>query len=193
MITSDDALVHSSGHPRQDELKTLYNLLKPRALVPMHGEPRHLYAHAKFAKKHGIKDTLILEDGKISRLCPGPLEVVDEVSCGVLHVDGKLIVPGQDGPAKQRRKLSHVGIIIASVLIDDHLALAEDVEISIDGVPAGFEEELSIAAEKAFESMGKPRRKDTATVEETVRVAIRRCAEMTWGKKPIVKVIVTRV
>lgn len=193
VITSDDALVHSSGHPRQDELKTLYKLLNPRALVPMHGEPRHLYAHAKFAKANGIKDTLILEDGKISRLCPGPLEVIDEVSCGVLHVDGKLIVAGDGGPAKQRRKLSQVGIIIASVLIDDHQALAEDVEIILDGVPTGLDEELAIAAEKAFETMGKPRRKDNAVVEETVRIAIRRAAETVWGKKPIVKVIVTRV
>ena len=193
VITSDDALVHSSGHPRQDELKTLYGLLKPRALVPMHGEPRHLYAHAKFAKANGIKDTLILEDGKISRLCPGPLEVIDEVSCGVLHVDGKLIVPSADGPAKQRRKLSQVGVVVALAIIDDRLELAEDIEIILDGVPTGMDEELAIAAEKTFESMAKNRRKDDGIVAETIRTAIRRTADMAWGKKPIVKVLVVRV
>ena len=193
VITPDDALVHSSGHPRQDELKTLYELLKPRALVPMHGEPRHLYAHAKFARAHGIKDTLILEDGKISRLCPGPLEVIDEVFSSTLHVDGKLIVPGLDGPAKQRRKLSHVGLVVALVLVDERLALAEDIEVILDGVPHGLEEELAIAAEKAFESMAKNRRKEDDHVAESVRTAIRRTADMRWGKKPIVKVLVVRV
>ena len=51
VMTSDDALVHTSGHPRQDELRALYDWLKPRALMPMHGEPRHLLRHANFARK----------------------------------------------------------------------------------------------------------------------------------------------
>ena len=193
VLTSDDALVHSSGHPRQGELKQMYDWLKPRALIPMHGEPRHMYFQEKFARSHGITESLQLEDGKIARLCPGPVEIIDEVSVGVLHVDGKLIVDGVDGPAKQRRKLSHVGIIFAQVLVDEKFQLAEDIEVILDGVPQGLEEELAIAAEKAFESTPKGRRKDDNIVEEVVRTAIRRAADMAWGKKPVVKVLVVRV
>jgi ribonuclease J len=193
VITSDDALVHSSGHPRQGELKQMYDWLKPRALVPMHGEPRHMFFHEKFAKAHGIAETLTLEDGKIARLCPGPVEVVDEVSVGVLHVDGKLVVNGVDGPAKQRRKLSYVGLVVAHVLVDDRNQLAEDIDVLLDGVPAGLEEELAIAAEKAFDSLPKNRRKEVELVEDAVRTGIRRAADMAWGKKPIVKVLVARV
>jgi ribonuclease J len=192
VITSDDALVHSSGHPRQGELKQMYDWLKPRALVPMHGEPRHMFFQEKFAKAHGIRETLLLEDGKIARLCPGPVAIIDEVSAGVMHVDGKLIVDGKDGPAKQRRKLSHVGIIFAQVLVDDHLQLAEDIAVMLDGVPLGLEEELAIAAEKGFETMPKNRRKEDELVEDVVRNAIRRAADMAWGKKPVVKVVVAR-
>jgi ribonuclease J len=193
VITADDALVHSSGHPRQGELKQMYDWLKPKALVPMHGEPRHLRAHAKFAQSHGISETLIPEDGKIIRLAPGPVAIVDEAPFGILHVDGELIVPGSDGPAKQRRKLSFVGMVIASVLVDDKLNLADDVNIILDGVPGSLDELLVEAAEKAFAAMPKPRRKDVAVVEETLRLAIRRAAEAEWGKKPVVKVIVVRV
>jgi ribonuclease J len=193
VITADDALVHSSGHPRQGELKQMYDWLKPKALVPMHGEPRHLRAHAKFAQSHGISETLIPEDGKIIRLAPGPVAIVDEAPFGILHVDGELIVPGTDGPAKQRRKLSFVGMVIASVLVDDKLNLADDVNIILDGVPGSLDELLVEAAEKAFASMPKPRRKDVAVVEDTLRLAIRRAAEAEWGKKPVVKVIVVRV
>ena len=193
VLTSDDALVHSSGHPRQGELKQMYEWLKPRALVPMHGEPRHMYFQEKFARAQGITETLQLEDGKIARLCPGPVEIIDEVACGVLHVDGKLVVDGVDGPAKQRRKLSHVGIIVAQVLVDEKFQLAEDIEVILDGVPAGLEDEIAIAAEKAFESTPKGRRKDDNIVEEVVRTAIRRAADMAWGKKPVVKVMVVRV
>ncbi len=193
VITADEALVHSSGHPRQGELKQMYEWLKPNALVPMHGEPRHLRAHAKFAQGHGITETLIPEDGKIIRLAPGPVAIVDEAPSGILHVDGELIVPGGDGPAKQRRKLSFVGMVIASVLVDDKLSLADDVRIILDGVPGSLDEMLVEAAEKAFAAMPKPRRKDVAVVEETLRLAIRRAAEAEWGKKPVVKVIVVRV
>ncbi len=193
VITSDDALVHSSGHPRQGELTQMYDWLKPRALIPMHGEPRHMYFQEKFARAHGIKESLQLQDGKIARLCPGPVEIIDEVAAGVLHVDGKLIVDGKDGPAKQRRKLSHVGIIFAQVLVDEHLQLADDIEVLLDGVPLGLEEELAIAAEKGFESMPKNRRKEDELVEDVVRNAIRRAADMAWGKKPVVKVVVARV
>jgi ribonuclease J len=78
-------------------------------------------------------------------------------------------------------------------LVDDHLALAEDIEVMLDGVPLGLEEELAIAAEKGFESMPKNRRKEDELVEEVVKNAIRRAADMAWGKKPVVKVVVARV
>ncbi|HUR42794.1 MAG TPA: ribonuclease J, partial [Aestuariivirga sp.] len=108
VITSDEALVHTSGHPRQEELRKLYEWVKPRAVIPMHGEPRHLRAQAKFAASCGIAETLIPRDGHIAKLCPGPVQNVDEAHAGRLHVDGRLIVPAEDGPARQRRKLSFV-------------------------------------------------------------------------------------
>jgi ribonuclease J len=98
-----------------------------------------------------------------------------------------------DGPAKQRRKLSFVGMVIATVLVDDRFELADDVSVLLDGVPAGLAEDMMVAAEKAYTSLPKPRRKDAAGVEDTVRLAIRRAAEAQWGKKPVVKVIVVRV
>lgn len=193
MVTGDDDLVHSSGHPRQGELALLYDWVKPKALIPMHGEPRHLRAHKLFAESKGIRDVLIPQDGTITRLAPGPLADIDEAPCGRLHVDGKLIVPSEDGPAKQRRKLSHVGIIFVSVVIDNKAELAADIELITDGIPAGLDGELLDAAERAFGSTPKPRRKDLNQLAETIRTSVRRAADLTWGKKPIVKVSVVKV
>ncbi len=193
MVTGDDDLVHSSGHPRQGELALLYEWVKPKALIPMHGEPRHLRAHKLFAESKGIRDVLIPQDGTITRLAPGPLADIDEAPCGRLHVDGKLIVPSEDGPAKQRRKLSHVGIIFVSVVIDNKAELAADIELITDGIPAGLDGELLDAAERAFGSTPKPRRKDVNQLAETIRTSVRRAADLTWGKKPIVKVSVVKV
>jgi ribonuclease J len=193
VLTADDALVHASGHPRQDELRLMYEWLMPKAVVPMHGEARHLRAQSLFAKRCGIVQTLIPVDGYVMRLAPGPLEIYDKVSCGRLHVDGKLIVPAEDGPVKQRRKVSVVGMVFISIALDEKHQLADDLQITCDGLPAGLEVELLDAAEDAFETMPKPRRKDKGTVAETIRIAVRRCAEQIWGKKPICKVLVQRV
>lgn len=193
VITGEDDLVHSSGHPRQGELATLYDWVRPKALIPMHGEPRHLRAHRDFARAHGINDVLIPRDGHMLRLAPGPLEDIDEAPSGRLHVDGRLIVPGDDGPARQRRKLSHAGIIFVGVVMDSRAELAADIELVTDGVPTGIEGELMEAAENAFGSTPKPRRKDVNALSETIRTALRRSADQLWGKKPIVKVSVVKV
>ena len=193
IVTSDEALVHTSGHPRQEELRALYKWLKPAALVPMHGEPRHLRAQALFAKSCEIEEVVIPRDGHIMRLCPGPAQIVDEAHAGRLHVDGRLIVPAEDGPARQRRKLSFVGAVFVTVPVNGKLDLAGDIQLITDGVPAGLDEELLKAAEQAFASTPRPRRKDDAQVAETVRTAVRRAAEAAWGKKPIAKVAVVRV
>jgi len=193
VITSDDALVHTSGHPRQEELKKLYGWLKPRAVVAMHGEPRHLRQQALFARECGIAETLIPQDGHIARLCPGPVENIDEAPAGRLHVDGRLIVPVEDGPARARRKLSFVGIVFVAVVINAKMELADDPQVIADGLPGGFEEELLEAVEQGFASIPKPRRKDDDKVAEPIRTAVRRAADQAWGKKPIVKVAVSRV
>ena len=193
VITSDDALVHSSGHPRQGELQQLYGWLKPRALIPMHGEPRHLRSHALFAKANGIEDVLIPRDGHIARLAPGPLALIDEAPSGRLHVDGKLIVPSEDGPATQRRKVSVAGIVLVSVVVHGKQELAADIKLVTDGLPMGLEEDLLERAEQAFGSMPKSRRKDLDILAETIRTSVRRAADAAWGKKPIVKVSVVQV
>ncbi|WP_373502431.1 ribonuclease J, partial [Aestuariivirga sp.] len=193
VITGEEELVHSSGHPRQDELKLLYEWVRPKSLIPMHGEPRHLRAHALFAEANGIRDVLIPRDGHITRLAPGPLEHIDEAPAGRLHVDGRLIVPSDDGPAKQRRKLSFVGIVFVTVVINGKQELAADIEVLTDGLPFGLSDELLEAAEQAVGSTPKPRRKDKSSLSETVRVAVRRAADTVWGKKPIVKVTVVQV
>jgi len=193
VITSDDALVHTSGHPRQDELKLLYGWLNPRAVIPMHGEPRHLLRHVEFAEASGIGETLMAENGDLIRLAPGPAQIVDEMPAGRLHVDGKLIVPAIEGPARFRRKLSFAGIVVVSLVIDAKGTLVSDIEIVADGLPAGLDEKLKAAADEAYESMPRPRRQNDGTIIEMVRTAIRRAADAEWGKKPICQVLLHRL
>jgi ribonuclease J len=191
VLTSDEALVHSSGHPRQDELRDIYSWLKPKALVPMHGEPRHLRAQAQFARACDIEEIVIPRDGHILKLGPGPVQTVDEAYAGRLHVDGRLIVPADDGPARHRRKLSFVGAVFVSVALNAKLELAAPLQLQTDGVPSGLDEQMQKAAEQALASIPKPR--DTESVAEPIRTAIRRTADAAWGKKPVTRVAVSYV
>jgi ribonuclease J len=192
VVTSEEALVHTSGHPRQEELKAIYGWLRPRAVVPMHGEPRHLRMQAQFARSCGIAETVVAQDGQLVKLCPGPARTVDEAPAGRLHVDGRLVVPAVDGPAKQRRKLSFVGIVFAALALDSRQQLLGEIDVRLEGLPAGLENEIVEAAESALESTPRPRRHDSEQLAETIRTAIRRVCDMNWGKKPVVKVAIIR-
>lgn len=199
IITADQALVHTSGHPRRGELKEFYGWLKPSLLVPMHGEVWHLETHAEFAKAAGIAETALVLNGQMLRLAPGPSEVVAEVTAGRLHVDGKLIVPAIDGPARLRRKLSFVGVVFVSLVFDDKCNILSEPGILLDGSPSddgegtAFDEILMDAVDLVLDSIPRARRKHDDVVRDTVRNAVRRAAEEIWGKKPVCHVIIHRL
>ena len=199
ITNSPELLVHTSGHPRREELATYYDLVRPKRLVPMHGEMMHMLKHAEFARSRGIEDVLLPEDGRMMRIAPGPLEIVGEVRSGQLHVDGRLVVPGEKGPVRARRKLSFVGIVVVSVALDTKGNVRGPAQIITEGLPEKtlddeyFEDLLLDAADDALEQMSRARRRIDEAVIETLRLAVRRAATAEWGKKPVVHVIVQRV
>lgn len=199
IITADEELVHTSGHPRQDELKTYYSWTRPELLVPMHGEARHLHFHADFAKAQGIKETAIIANGQILRLAPGPAKIVGEAPSGKLHVDGRLIVPSVEGPARFRKRLSFAGVVFVTVVMDDKGGIVAGPRIAGDGLPSetndgeNFIDYLLEAADDALETVPRNRRRDDDPVAEALRLGVRRAADAVWGKKPICHVVIHRV
>jgi ribonuclease J len=198
VVTADQAPVHTSGHPRQEELRQFYQWLKPRLLVPMHGEAWHLESHAEFARSCGIPETIVIDNGEILRLAPAPSEIVGQTPAGRLHVDGRLIVPAIDGPARMRRKLSFVGIVFVSLVLEDNGNLASNPVVKTDGLPPADEEGTPFAdflfevVGRAVDSMPRARRREDSVVAETIRHAVRRAADAVWGKKPVCHVAVHR-
>ena len=109
VITDQDAPVHVSGHPRRGELEQLYGWVKPDIAIPMHGEGRHLEAHAKLAERLGVKQVVRARNGAMVRLMPGPAKIIDEVPVGRLYRDGAILTRADDGQVRERRKLSFAG------------------------------------------------------------------------------------
>ena len=110
LITDSDHLTHVSGHPARDELKRLYALVRPKFSVPVHGEWRHLSAHAELARSLGVTP-ILLEDGDILQLTPGTPEIVDQAPVGKLVLDGARLVPLQGPVMGARRRMLFNGVV----------------------------------------------------------------------------------
>jgi ribonuclease J len=199
VVSDTDALVHVSGHPRRNELKRMYEWIKPKILVPVHGEAAHLTAHAELGRQAGIPEVAPVRNGLMLRLAPGPAEIIDEAPHGRIFKDGNLIGDFDEMGIGDRRKLAYVGHVSVNVILDNRYDFVADPDVAAFGLPA-FDEEgedmedlLYDAVLGAIESIPRVKRKDLDMVKEAVRRSVRAAANQSWGKKPVVTVFVTRL
>ena len=196
VITDRDRLVHVSGHPRRDELRTLYQWLKPRLAIPVHGEALHLAAHASLAREQGVATVLTVENGAVVRLAPGPAEEIDSIEVGRLYKDGVLIGDLDAIGVPERRRLAFAGHVAVSVVLTTSGEVVLDPDIGLSGLPsqdaAGrpFEESIMAAVLGTLDSIPRARRRDPEVVREAIRRAVRGAVADAWGKKPICTVLV---
>jgi ribonuclease J len=120
VVHKGNAKVHVSGHAAAGELLYVYNILRPKNVMPVHGEYRHLFANAKLAEQTGVpsENIILAEDGFVIDLANGVAKVVGEVECGMLFVDGKTVGTITEEDLKDRRVLSEEGFISVFVVID---------------------------------------------------------------------------
>ncbi len=121
VLYSRIALVHVHGHASQEELKMMLSLVKPQYFVPVHGEYRHLMAHASIAKSMGVPEsnTFVLEDGDVLELTSDSGEVVDRVPAGHVFIDGHTLWGMDSSVLKERRRLSRDGIVVVVINLDE--------------------------------------------------------------------------
>ena len=188
-VTEKQAHIHVSGHPGQPELAALYGWLRPKLIVPVHGEIRHMHEQARFAVEQGVPDALVQENGDLVRLAPGPAHILERVRSGRLILDGDVILPADGETINERRKLSFYGQISVAVVLSN--GKFTDSAIQYRGVPVedereAFLDEMNAAAEKAAKSPAR----DRDALKEAIRLGVRRIATDWTGKKPIVDVLI---
>ncbi|MFD1197454.1 ribonuclease J [Brucella gallinifaecis] len=199
LISDDDALVHVSGHPRRSELKRMYSWVRPKILVPVHGEAAHLVAQGSLGAMEGIEEIAQVRDGDMLRLAPGKAEIIDEAPIGRIYKDGKLIGDEDEIGMVERRKLAYVGHVAVSVLLDRDFKIMDEPDLVAFGLPEEdrqgdlMEDILLDAAIEAVDSIPRARRKDLEVVRESVRRAVRAATNEAWGKKPVVTVFLNRI
>lgn len=191
-VTEKQAHIHVSGHPGRPELKALYDWLRPAALIPVHGEMRHMQEQARFGLECGIPHTLVQMNGDLCRALPGPPVRIDSVRSGRLVLDGDVILSAEGETVNARRKLAQFGMIAVAV-VRDQQGRVRGSEVTYRGVPvederADFVDAMAEAAEAAAGSGER----DEDRLRESVRLAVRRVATEWTGKKPIVDVMLIR-
>ncbi|HKC03205.1 MAG TPA: ribonuclease J [Sphingomicrobium sp.] len=193
IVTEKQAHVHVSGHPGRPELVQMYDWVRPQIVVPVHGEARHLAEHARLALSHGVPNAVVQKNGDVIRLAPGEPKKIGEERVGRLILDGDVILAADGATINERRKISFSGLITVAVPIGSDGKLAGKPLVRPFGVPVeedrdDFIADATDAASKAF-TPGV----DEDKMREAVRLAVRRCATLWTGKKPVVEVMLLQV
>jgi ribonuclease J len=195
LMTDDDHLVHVSGHPARDELRRMYRLVKPRYAIPVHGEWRHLSAHAELAREAGATP-FMMEDGDIITLSPGRPAITDSAPVGRLVLDGTRIVPLKGEVMAARRRMLFNGIVVASIAVDQAGALRGRPKISAPGLLDPDDPETDRVSDDfagTLRDLPANLRRDDAALEDAARSALRRTLGRKLGKRPMVDVHLIRV
>lgn len=198
VITHDDGFVHVSGHPARQELVQMYHWIRPQILVPVHGELRHLQEQVRLARECQIPHAAIAENGTMLRFDADGAEVVDHVPVGRLAVDGKRLVPIDGAVLKERNRLRHSGMAVATVVIDGRGKLVGDPQLTVQGVIDEMEEGETWdgtidAIVEALNDLTPSERRDDESVSEAARLAVRRSLRESVGKRPVTEVHVVRI
>ncbi|MCF8474378.1 MAG: ribonuclease J [Emcibacter sp.] len=199
VITEKDAFVHVSGHPGQQELRQMYDWIRPDILVPVHGEVRHMEKQAEFGRNHGIPSCLVPRNGTLIRLAPGPAEIVEYNIVGRLALDGGFLIPSEDDAIVTRRRILYNGALVISLVVDMRGEFLTAPVVTNLGNPDGgmgyFEDVIIEAALAAAHKLTTSQRADKNKLAESVRAYARKAA-MNYTKKetgPLTVVTVTQM
>ncbi|MEM0942913.1 MAG: ribonuclease J [Pseudomonadota bacterium] len=199
VIDSDMETIHVSGHARRGDLERIYQALRPRVSVPIHGEHRHLVEHARWGETWGALP-VIAPNGAVARLDGNAPKIVEYVETGRVYLDGRTHVGALDGVIRDRLKMARQGHVIVAVVVDEEGELLADPEIRCIGAPkdgdgwnAPLDEMIQAAVDDAIETAAPRQKRTEKDVEELAGRAARNIAQKFWGKKPVMTVIVTRL
>jgi len=196
IITEHDHFVHVSGHPAQDELLRMYQMVRPKIAVPVHGETRHLLAQARLAEQCQVPQAVVTRNGEVVKLAPGPAAIIGEVPVGRLVVDGKQLLPAGGEALRSRRHMTFNGAALATIVVDRDGKLRAPPQVTVQGLSeddAALTDELRQRVEEALAGLEPRERRDDAALREAARLAVRRSLRAWHGKKPVTEIHLVRI
>jgi len=189
VVHKGNAMVHVSGHASAGELLYCYNIVKPRNVLPVHGEIRHMQANAALARMTGVENVVIAEDGVVVDLVDGVASVAGKVDCGYVFVDGSSVGDITESDLKDRRILGEEGFISVIVVIDSSSGkVAGGPEIHARGFAEDDSvfEDVKPAIIDALDKAVADGATDAYQLQQTVRRVIGRWVSNTHRRRPMI-------
>jgi ribonuclease J len=198
VVHKASALVHTSGHASAGELLYVLNLVKPRNFLPVHGEWRHLRAHARLASLSGVPDSriVIAEDGVVVDLVSGVARVAGKVPCGYVYVDGLTVGEVTESQLKDRRILGEEGFVSVVIVVDSSSGkLVAEPEMHARG--SGIDEAAFAAVlpkiEEALAAAGADGVTDAHQLSQMARRVIGKWVSDNYRRRPMIIPVVIEV
>jgi ribonuclease J len=198
VIDESDGRYHVSGHANRPDLVTLQELVRPRMLVPMHGEHRHLSALAALGRERGIP-AAVAPNGTLLDLTGEAPRVVEHVEAGRIYLDGTVMIGALDGVVRERMRMAVRGHVAVSVIIDEAGRPLGGAWVEATGLPDnpkmrdGLEGALEAEIGRVLARAKRAEVDDDDLLEELVQRAVARICNDAVGKKPVCKVMISRL
>jgi ribonuclease J len=198
VVDDTNGLYHVSGHANRPDLEMVHGILKPAFLIPMHGEHRHLRAHAKLAETGGIKAE-IATNGMMIDLGGNAPEVAEYIETGRLYLDGSVIVPALGGVVRDRIRMALNGHVMVTLLLDENDEPLGEAWAELMGLPGigktgqALSDTIETELNDFLSRIEDRVRRDDDKLDEAIRRIVRQVSMEETGKKPEVTVVVSRL
>jgi len=198
VISEESEFVHVSGHPNREDLKDMYNWVRPKAVIPVHGEHRHMIEHINFAKEMQVPYPIQVENGDIVKIYPGKKpEVYDRAPSGRLYVDGNIPVEEDSKSIKERKNLSSNGYVEVTILVTPKGNIHKKPILSFKGLPVTDEEEFIEGLEEEIENISKTfslnNSKQKTNIVDALKIGCRKYTKEKTGKKPFTNINIVKI
>ena len=198
VISEDNEYIHVSGHPNREDLRDMYNWIKPKAVIPVHGEHRHMIEHIEFAKEMQVKYPVQVENGDIVKLYPGEKpEVYDKAPSGRVYLDGNVPVEEDSRSIKERRNISSNGFLEATIMITPKGNIHNKPLVTFRGLPVNENDEFIYGLEEEIErtiktfSLNNTKQQDNLI--DALKITCRKFSKEKTGKKPLTNINLVRI
>ncbi len=198
VISEENEFIHVSGHPNREDLRDMYNWIKPRSVIPVHGEHRHMLEHINFAKEMQVPYPIKVENGDIVRLYPGDKpEVYDKAPNGRLYLDGSISVEEDSQSIKERKNISVNGFIDVTILITPKGNMHNRPVLTFKGLPIIEKEEFQYGLEEQIEKTIKTfslnNKNHEINLIDALKITCRKFTKKKTGKKPLTNINLVRI
>ena len=199
VVSEENEFVHVSGHPNQEDLKDMYNWVKPKSIIPVHGEHRHMMEHINFAKEMQIPYPVQIENGDIVQIHPGEKpHVVDKAPVGRMYVDGNVSISEDSQTMKERKNLANNGYLEVMIIVNNKGKVVKKPIISFKGLPIesqndDFIFDLEDKIKKTSRTFSLNNTKQENILIEKLKKNCRKLVKEKTGKRPYTNINLVRV